>query len=98
MTLGQFLIYLAIGRLFIWLIQITGLLRPVWGLHPLLEEFRACDLCLGFWVYLALSYGLAAPFSWWYPAAEMVLVAGIATAMAHFIRLGWQSKFGVEIV
>lgn len=98
MTIAQFLIYLALGRLFVWLLQITGLLRPLWALHPLLEELRACDLCLGFWVYLGLAWGLDAPFSWWHPGVEMVLVAGVASMMAHLMRLGWLMKFGVEIV
>ena len=97
MTIAEFLVYLAIGRLFIWLIQITGIFRPVWALHPILEELRACDVCLGFWVYLALAWGLAAPFDWWHPWLEMVLLAGISSALAHFLRLGWQSQYGVEI-
>lgn len=98
MTIVQFLFYLAIGRLFIWLLQITGLLKPLWALHPLLEELRDCDLCLGFWVFLLLSIGLAPPFGWWHPIIEVILMAGISTMMVHLMKIGWISKFGVEIV
>lgn len=98
MSLAQFFLYLAIGRLFIWLLQITGLLKPIWTLHSLLEELRECDLCLGFWVYLLLAFGLDKPFGWWHPAVEMILMAGISTMIVHLIKVGWTSKFGVEIL
>lgn len=98
MTLPQFFLYLAIGRLFIWLLQITGLLKPVWALYPLLKELSECDLCLGFWVFLLLSIGLPAPFDMWHWVVESVLLAGISTMLVHLVKIGWISKFGVEIV
>lgn len=98
MTLAQFFIFLATGRLLIWLIQIASLLKPIWALHPLLTELSECDVCLGFWVFLLLAIGLEPPFDYWHPVVEMIILASIASMMAHLIRLGWTSKFGVEII
>lgn len=88
--------YLLIGRLLIWLLQTTGLLRPVWQLHPLLTELSECDLCLGFWVYLGLGWFVTLPDIWPWPV-ELVILAAVSTFTMHLIRLGWQAKFGVII-
>ena len=56
MSLNNFLLYLTAGRLLTWLLQNTGLLRPLWQSHPMLKELSGCDLCLGFWVYLGLAH------------------------------------------
>lgn len=88
--------YLAIGRLLTWLIQVSGLTRPLFDRHSKLREMRECDLCLGFWVYLALS-----------PREEMgfrprvlnrIAWAAVASFTAHLMRLGWDSKFGVTVI
>lgn len=99
MSLEVWLIYLAAGRLITWLLQVNGLLRPLWSLHPLLSELGSCDLCLGFWVYLALGLGLSQEvlgvWPWW---AEIVILAALTSFVAHLLRIGWQSKFGVTVI
>lgn len=85
--------YLAIGRLLTWLIQTNGLTRPLFDRHPKLKELRECDLCLGFWVYLALAprvdlgFGVLNRIGW----------AAVATFVAHLLRLGWEVKFKVTV-
>ncbi len=99
MGLSEFLLYLAVGRLLTWLLQVNGLTRRLWRLHPLLTELGECDLCLGFWIYLTLSLswrrGL---FAVWPRSVESAALAAIATFAAHLLRLGWQSKFGVAVI
>lgn len=94
----DFLLYLAIGRLIIWTLQIAGPLRPLWALHPLLTELAACDLCLGFWVYLGLALFVPGIFDLFPWPVEVVILAMLASLIAHLIRLGWLSKFGCEVV
>lgn len=99
MDLETWLIYLAAGRLIIWLLQVNGLLRPVWNLHPLLLELSQCDLCLGFWVYLFLGLLLSTrPFATWPFYVGVVVLAAFSTLSAHLLRLGWQSKFGITVI
>lgn len=98
MSLPDFLLYLAIGRLLTWLLQTNGLTKRMWGLHPLLEELGDCDLCLGFWVYLALGLFLPPVFAPWPFALSVVVLAAVMTTMAHLLRLGWQAKFGMIVV
>lgn len=97
MTLSTFALALAVGRLLTWLLQTSGLLRPFWQSHPLLSELGECDLCVGFWVYLALGFFLASPFGLWPWWVEMVMFAAIASFTAHLLRLGWQAKFGTVV-
>lgn len=98
MSLETWLIYLAAGRLFIWLLQITGLLTPLFR-GKLLQELRACDLCLGFWVYLILGFAIPInPLSIWPLIVSKIILAGLTTLMAHLLRLGWQTKFGVTVI
>jgi len=51
----------------------------------------------------APSYGITVVaflfMSWWFSrAAEVVILAAVATFAAHLLRLGWQSKFGVMVI
>lgn len=81
------------------MLQVAGPLRPLWALHPLLTELSECDLCLGFWVYLMLALSLMAqPFGLFPWPMESIVLAMLASLMAHLIRLGWLSKFGCEVV
>lgn len=99
MSIFDFLFYLAIGRLLTWLLQIAGLLKPVWNLHRLLTELSQCDLCLGWWIYLILAVFLPErPFGYFPHWIEIVSLASISTLMAHLLRLGWQSKFGTVVI
>lgn len=99
MSLSEFLLYLAVGRLVTWLLQVNGLARRLWRLHPLLTELGECDLCLGFWIYLALSLPWQRElFGVWPRSVESVALAAIATFAAHLLRLGWQSKFEVAVI
>ncbi len=94
----EFFLYLGAGRLLVWVLQINGLMKPVWASHPLLKELSGCDLCLGFWVYLILGFfpTLSFGFGWWWPV-DLVILATTASFMAHLLRLGWGTRFGVVI-
>ena len=97
MTLLSFFAFLAAGHLWTWLLQTSGLTRPLWQSHPKLTEVAECDLCLGFWVYLGLGLlrkdrkttGL------WAWSVETVILAGVSAFVMHLIRLGWTQKFGI---
>lgn len=92
------LILLASGRLILWLLQTSGLLRWLWALHPLLAELRDCDLCLGFWVYLALALLTDIDFGLWPWPIETIILAAVTTFLGHLLRLGWQAKFSTTII
>jgi len=97
MGIINFLFFLAIGRLIIWLLQINGLLKPFWALHELLAELGECDLCLGFWVYLGLSFTFENQLPELPWLISNIALAAIASFMVHLIRLGWGVKFGIVI-
>lgn len=99
MNLASFVLYAGLGRLIIWLLQISGLMQPIWELHELATELRDCDLCLGFWVYLALALAQPGkPFGQWPKLVEVVLLAALTTFVVHLIKIGWQDKFGTVVV
>lgn len=90
----NYLLYLAAGRLLTWLLQVNGLTRPIFDSHPKLAELRACDMCLGFWVYLGLALFIAPPLMLFPKPVKLVVVAAMSTFLMHLLRLGWVSKFG----
>lgn len=99
MTAVQFLLFLGGGGLLTWLLQINGLTARLWALHPLFEELGNCDLCLGFWVFLAMAYTLhSQPFGLWQPWLEPFILAAISTLLSHLLRAGWKAKFGTTIL
>lgn len=99
MTVSQFALHLSIGRLLIWLIQTNGLSKPIWGMHPTLTELGECDLCLGFWGFLAMAILTGKPmFDLWPKWFDYVVQAAISAFVIHLLRLGWHSKFGVTVI
>ena len=99
MTVSQFALHLLAGRLLIWLIQTNGLSKPIWALHPTLSELGECDLCLGFWGFLAMAILADKPlFEFWPRWFDYVVQAAISTFVVHLTRLGWHSKFGVTVI
>jgi len=78
----------------------AGLLKSLWRRHPLLMELAGCDLCLGFWVYLALAglYRGGRLFGLWPAWLERVILAGLAALGVHLVRLGWEAKFGMTVI
>lgn len=98
MTLKTWLIYLSTGRLFIWLLQTNGLMRPLWNRNETLKELGGCDLCLGVWVYLLLAWRLPDAFSTFPKILEKFTLAALTSLIAHLLRIGWQTKFGVTVI
>lgn len=99
MNLTTWLIYLAAGRLITWLLQVNGLTKPVWNAHPTLKELSECDLCLGFWVYLSLASPIRQRWTDLWPwRLSVFILAALTSFIAHLLRIGWQTKFGVTVI
>ncbi len=99
MAADRYLLQLSIGALLTWLLQINGLMQPIWRLHSKLLELVECDLCLGFWVHLFIGIVTGSILTGLFPAwFEPVAYASISSFLVHLLRSGWNSKFGYTIV
>lgn len=99
---ARVVLYLAIGRLFIFLLQKSPYKRLVtlWvpaDIRQHLFELFGCDLCLGWWVYLALAVIMQ---EIWFtndigyiPAFSEIITCSAATFLMWLIRNGWDSLF-----
>ncbi len=91
------LIWLFLGRLVIYTIQVNHLTQSLFSLHAKLIELRDCDFCLGFWVFgllaWALGINLIAPV--YIPVLSEALSGLLASFAVHVFRLGWEMKFGI---
>ncbi len=92
-----FLVWLGIGRLTIYALQVNGLTRSLFSKYAKLEELVDCDFCLGFWVFSflawALGINLLAPV--YIPALSETMSGLLASFFVHLVRIGWTSKFGI---
>lgn len=86
-----------LGRLAIWAIQNNGLLTPLFSVHAKLRELRACDFCLGFWVFAGLAWALGLNLldPIYVPVLSEALTGLAISFLAHLARLGWESKFAI---
>lgn len=92
--MAALVLWLGAGRLLTWLLQVNGLTARIWSSHPVLSELAECDLCLGFWVFLALAPDDDLGFR---PRLfNRVVLAGAASLLMHLARIGWDTKFGVN--
>jgi len=92
----KWLTLIALGRLVVWTLQTSGLTKPFFKRHPLLEELRACDFCLGFWVFTpfawALGLNILDPI---YLPVFSEFITGLAVSFGvHLARVGWQNQYG----
>ena len=89
----DYIIYLGIGKLFVYLLQKS----PIPRLLPegLLRELVECDLCLGFWVYLFLGVMLDQDIDEEIKnrIVSKLATAGASTFIMHLLSVGWQEKF-----
>ena len=91
------LVWLGLGRLTIYALQVNGLTRPAFDRYAKLKELVDCDFCLGFWVYSLLAWALGinllAPV--YIPVLSEAMTGLVASFGVHLVRLGWTTKFGV---
>ena len=85
-------VYLAIGKLLIYLIQKAPYKDYIkWGF---LKDLVKCDLCLGWWVYFVLSVVLK---QWWFfayqPIISEIITCSTATFVMWIVSRGWDSQF-----
>jgi hypothetical protein len=92
-----FLVWLGLGRLAIYALQVNGLTRKLFSLSATLTELRDCDFCLGFWIFSLLAWALGinllAPV--YIPVLSEAASGLIASFFVHIARIGWTTKFGI---
>lgn len=99
MSVKDFVLFLAAGKLLTWLAQTNGLTRGLFNKNELSRELIECDLCTGFWVYLGLAiFQRNKPFGQFIRPVEWGILAAISTMAAHLISIGWQDKFSTTII
>jgi hypothetical protein len=95
--IGSLALMLVLGRLVIWTLQTSNLIKPVWKIHPLLNDLGGCDFCLGFWVYLGLDlifkFNLLEPI--YVPVVSEASTALAVSFIVHLVRVGWQTNYSV---
>jgi hypothetical protein len=94
-----YLLYLAIGRLFIYL----GMKFPPLAnsRFDFVKQLFSCDLCLGVWIFTGLSFVMGEVLFrdfFYVPVISEVITGGISSFLVHIFVLGWQSKFEVLII
>lgn len=95
----DFLLYLGSGKLLLYLSRKFPPIRRLMTSRELLRQLYSCDLCYGFWVYLALT-----PF-FDVDAKQIknkilrwILTSCFATFLAHLVSIGWEQKFGIVVI
>ena len=104
MTVVDYLIYAAIGKLIIYIVQ-TFPLDTVLVIGKLFREDRLfgklwlCDLCLGVWVYFALALMFEVNvLPMYFPYVTEMIMGMMTSLLVHLISLGWSAKFKEIII
>lgn len=98
---GEFLVYVAVGRLLIWVGQ-TFFAETFKVKSRVLHKLVSCDLCLGVWVYTVLAYFFKITILkdlFFYTPLLSELYTGVAVSFAmHLIVMGWREKFDTVVI
>lgn len=100
--MGDWLIYAALGRLIIFVIQSFPMPKKIKE-HPFFGKLYACDFCLGVWVFSFMAFfvkiDLLTEFGFFYVPFVSEVVTGMFTSLfVHLVRLGWHTKFDVVVI
>lgn len=96
---SEYVIFLGVGKVMIFLLQkfMTANFK-----NGFFQELIRCDLCVGFWVYLATAYLMKItilsdilPFV---PVFSAILTASVSTFAMHLLSWGWKTKFEVVVI
>ncbi len=100
--MANWLAYILIGKLFIYLWQQIPLPEKMES-NPIISKLHGCDLCAGVWIYSALAlimgvdilslFGIQA-----YTIIKEGVTGGIISFVVHIFSLGWRDKFSPDIV
>lgn len=101
-SLSDWVLYLILGRLLIYLWQEFPLPEFLQK-YKSIEKLHSCDLCSGVWVYGALSFvmtlDLLRVLGFWYvPLVSELITGASASFLTHLLRLGWNARFHVEVI
>ena len=98
-NLSSWIIFLSVGRLFIYLLQQI----PIHPQNEFLEKLHNCDLCAGVWIYSALSVftGLSIWTVLGFPYVPIVsegITGGVVSFLMWIFVAGWKEKFNSFLV
>lgn len=91
----EFVLYALTGKLLLFLLKKFTPFRIIISKSELLQELYGCNLCLGFWVYLALSL-VSKDINAEHIKNKYVgkfVVASFTTFIMHLISIGWEESF-----
>jgi hypothetical protein len=96
------LVFAATGKVIIFLWQ-TFPFPPFMKAPYMLEKLHECDLCSGFWIYLALAVALSVDiFATTFGVPPNIVgefaTAALTTFAVHVFSIGWREKFSSPIV
>ena len=96
----QFIVYVLLGKLLIYLFQKPPYLSK--SKVNFIRELFSCDLCLGFWVYsllaMILKVRLLEDVYLYVPLVSEFITGSIVTFATHLLTIGWREKFSVTII
>lgn len=99
--------FLSIGRLTIFTLQKFPFrkLSKTFLEGKFLGDLIACDLCLGVWVFMFLSFIFGIDLIQWILGdgvglivINQVLTGAIASFVVHVFKVGWTTEFGITIL
>lgn len=100
--LSSWIVFLLIGRLFIYLWQQIPLPASL-GKYRAIEKLHQCDLCSGVWIYGILS--LCTGLSLWeilgfqsIPIVSQGVTGGVCSFLMWLLVAGWNEKFNNILV
>jgi hypothetical protein len=98
------IVYLAVGRLLIWIFQNASLSKKIYKKSSFLTELFECDFCLGVWTYalagFLIDYNLfERPDLDVLPYILGVVVTAIITAfVVHLAVIGFRIQYGTTYI
>ena len=97
----EFVIYALVGKIIIFLLQkFPKNSLPIIGKYlfregRFLDKLFGCGLCLGFWIYLGLSFYFSVNLfgEIYVPIVSEIITGAVTTFVVFIFSVGWNSEF-----
>ena len=96
--------FFVLAGFLVWVIQTSGptkaIFKKLGEIHPLFEELRACDFCLGCWVIPWIAWALEINFldPYYIPGFSEIASGIMASFVIHVFKIGFKDKYCLTVL
>jgi len=94
----EYFLYLAVGRLFIYLLRLFPLAVRILEKNKDTEKLLNCDLCIGVWIYTFLAWTMNIHIIQHSNVISYLVTGSVSSFIMYLLKRGWDQEFREYVI